>query len=360
MSSDDDADKQHEPTQRRLDEARKKGEIPRSMDLVTAAGYGGLLIAGLIAGASGLASIGQSGAVLLDQADRMAPLFFTAAAAPTGGVLRAFTLPLLPVFLVPMASALVMVVAQRALVFAPEKLMPKLSRISPWASARQKFGPDGLFAFAKSTLKLAVTCLILGLYLPSRGAEILYSLQMTPAQSTVSMLVMLRDFLALALLSLVGFGAVDYIWQYFQHLRRNMMSRQEVMDEYKDSEGDPHVKAQRRRRAQEIALNQMLADVAKADVVVVNPTHYAVALKWKRTDRSAPVCLAKGTDEIAARIREKAAAAGVPLHRDPPTARALFATVEVGAPIRPEHYRAVAAAIRFAEAMRKKARAVRR
>ena len=360
MSGEDGSDKQFEPTQRRLDEARKKGEVPRSMDLVTAAGYAGLLIAGLIAGASGLTAIGQAGAVLLDQADRMAPLFFTAGAAPTGGLMIAFLHPLLPLLLLPMATALIAVLAQRALIFAPEKLMPKFSRISPWASAKQKFGRDGLFAFAKSTLKLLVTCLILGLYLPSRGAEILYSLQMTPAQSTVSMLIMLRDFLALALLSLFGFGAVDYLWQYFQHLRRNKMSRQEVMDEHKDSEGDPHVKAQRRRRAQEIALNQMLADVAKADVVVVNPTHYAVALKWKRTDRSAPICLAKGSDEIAARIRDKAAAAGVPLHRDPPTARALFATVEVGAPIRPEHYRAVAAAIRFAEAMRKKARAARR
>jgi flagellar biosynthetic protein FlhB len=360
MNGEDDSDKQHEPTQRRLDEARKRGEIPRSLDLITAAGYGGLLIAGLVAGATGLAAVGQAGVVLLDQADRLAPLFFTAGAAPTGGVMLAFLQPILPLALLPMAAALLAIFAQRALIFAPDKLMPKLSRISPWATAKQKFGREGLFAFAKSTLKLLATCVILGLYLPSRGAEILYSLQMTPAQSTVSMLTMLRDFLALAILSLFGFGALDYLFQYFQHLRRNMMSRQEVMDEHKDAEGDPHVKAQRRRRAQEIALNQMLADVARADVVVVNPTHYAVALKWQRSDRSAPICLAKGTDEIAARIRERAAAAGVPLHRDPPTARALHATVEIGHPIRPEHYRAVAAAIRFAEAMRKKARAVRR
>ena len=360
MSDEDQGDKQFEPTERRLSEARKRGEIPRSLDLVTAAGYGGILIAGLVAGAGALSAVGQSGAVMLGQADRMAPLFFASAGAPTLGLINAFLSPLLPLFLLPMAAALLAVIAQRALIFAPEKLSPKLSRISPWASAKQKFGREGLFAFTKSTLKLVVTCVILGLYLPSRSAEILYSLQMTPAQSTVSMLVMLRDFLALALLSLFGFGAVDYLFQYFEHRRRHMMSRQEVIDEHKDSEGDPHVKAQRRRRAQEIALNQMLADVAKADVVVVNPTHYAVALKWKRNDRSAPICLAKGTDEIAARIRERAAEAGVPLHRDPPTARALHATVEVGAPIRPEHYRAVAAAIRFAEAMRKKARAVRR
>ena len=132
------------------------------------------------------------------------------------------------------------------------------------------------------------------------------------------------------------------------------MSRKEMIDEAKDSEGDPHVKMQRRQRGQEIATNRMLQDVATADVVVLNPTHYAVALKWNRKGRGAPVCVAKGMDEIAARIREKAAEAGVPMHRDPPTARAIHASVEIGQPIRPEHYQAVAAAIRFAEAMRKR------
>jgi flagellar biosynthetic protein FlhB len=99
----------------------------------------------------------------------------------------------------------------------------------------------------------------------------------------------------------------------------------------------------------------MLADVPDADVVIVNPLHYAVALKWNRGGGGAPVCVAKGVDEIAFRIREVAAEAGVPVRRDPPTARALFAVVEIGEEIRIEHYKAVAAAIRFAEEMRKKA-----
>jgi flagellar biosynthetic protein FlhB len=103
----------------------------------------------------------------------------------------------------------------------------------------------------------------------------------------------------------------------------------------------------------------MLLDVPRSDVIVVNPQHYAVALRWDRTAGAAPVCVAKGVDALASRIREKAAEAGIPIHRDPPTARALFATVDIGQEIRPEHYRAVAAAIRFAEAMRKKAKARR-
>ena len=116
------------------------------------------------------------------------------------------------------------------------------------------------------------------------------------------------------------------------------------------------MKQHRRARAQEIAMSQMIADVPDANVVIVNPTHYAIALKWDRLSGGAPVCVAKGTDHIAARIREVASDAGVPLHSDPPTARALFATVDIGQEIPADYYRPVAAAIRFADSMRAKAR----
>ena len=154
-------------------------------------------------------------------------------------------------------------------------------------------------------------------------------------------------------------GAVDWLWEWGQHRRQNRMSRQELMDETKSSEGDPHIKQQRRARAQAIAMNQMLADVPKADVIVVNPTHYAVALRWDRAGGGVPICVAKGVDEIAHRIRAVAAEAGVPVFSDPPTARSLHAMIEIGAPIHPDHFRAVAAAIRFADLIRAKARKAR-
>ena len=127
------------------------------------------------------------------------------------------------------------------------------------------------------------------------------------------------------------------------------------MDEVKHSEGDPHIKQQRRQRAVEIAMNQMLSDVPDAGCRDRQPTHYAVALKWDRLSSGAPVCVAKGIDEIAARIREVAAENAVPIHSDPPTARALHASVDIGDEISPDHYVPVAAAIRFAEAVRRKA-----
>ena len=128
------------------------------------------------------------------------------------------------------------------------------------------------------------------------------------------------------------------------------------MDETKESEGDPHFKQTRRQRGQEIAMTQMMADVPRADVVIVNPTHYAVALMWSREPGAAPTCVAKGVDETAKRIRQIAQESAVPIHSDPPTARALHATVDIGVEIPTEHFAAVAAAIRFSDAIRKRAR----
>jgi flagellar biosynthetic protein FlhB len=135
-----------------------------------------------------------------------------------------------------------------------------------------------------------------------------------------------------------------------------MMSREDLKKETKQTDGDPAMKQQRRQRGYDIAMNKMLVETATADVVIVNPTHYAVALKWDPTSGQAPIVVAKGMDEIAARIRQVANENAVPIRSDPPTARAIHASCYVGDSIKPDQYRAVAAAIRFAEVIRKKAR----
>lgn len=353
MSEEDD-DKAFEASQRKLDEARKRGEIARAPDVNVAAAYAGLLLAILVGGATLMQQGGAVGQTLLDGADRASTLFARGGRAALGPVLSAVGWAILPVFALPMGAVVLALVAQRAVIFTPEKLAPRLSRISPFATAKQKFGPQGLFEFGKSAVKLVTVGLMLALHLWHRSAEIGASLGLPAPASIALMLRLMVEFLSLILLLAAGFGLVDHFWQQARHRKRNRMSYKEMMDEVKDSEGDPHAKAARRQKGQEIALNRMLQDVAKADVVIVNPTHYAVALRWKRSDRNAPVCVAKGVDEIAARIREKAALAGVPLHSDPPTARAIHAAVEIGEPIRPEHYKPVAAAIRFAEALKKR------
>lgn len=354
--SSDDEEKQHDPTPKRLQDARKKGEIARSNDLNTAAGYAGLSLIAASVGAATLTGLAAALMTLFERADTLAPLVFGGSGQVLSGGLMAEVLKdIAPWFVAPAVAALVSILVQRSLIVAPEKLKPKLSRISPLSNAKNKFGHAGLFEFAKSAVKLTLYAALLAIYLTRRLPQMLASMQLSPAMAMAQMVRMSVEFLLVVVVIAALIGVGDYLWQYFDHIRRNRMSLKEIKDEFKQSEGDPHMKQQRRQKGISLAMNQMLADVPKADVVIVNPTHYAVALKWDRNAPGAPVCVAKGVDEIAARIRELAAGAGIPMHRDPPTARALHATVEIGEEVQPEHYKAVAAAIRFAEAMRSKA-----
>jgi len=356
-ADDTDTDKQHEPTQKKLDDARKRGEVARSSDLNTAMSYLVLLLLAFSLGAGTLKSIGASLAVLLSQPDIFARDVFSG-----GGTTQAGTLlwhigrETLPWLVAPAIAVLALSVATRSFVVAPEKLQPKLSRLSPLSNAKNKFGRSGLFEFLKSFTKLTIYAIILGMFIWMKLPEMLVSLSLTPGMNTAVLLGLCVEFFSIVFLVALTIGGIDFLWQRQEHLRKNRMSHKELMDEIKQSEGDPHLKHQRRQKGYDIAMNQMLADVPQADVIVVNPTHYAVALQWSRLPGEAPICIAKGVDEIATRIREIASENGVPIHRDPPTARALHATVEIGAEILPDQYQAVAAAIRFAEAMRKKAR----
>lgn len=353
---DDDADKQHEASQQKLDQARKDGDVPKSVDLQTAVATGGFLLALFSIGSWAVGRAGTAGMVLLDQADRLSAMVVAGGSGPVAGILLSVAGPPLALLLLSPVLVIALLIATRGLVVAPAKLVPKLSRISPIATAGQKFGLEGLVEFAKSAVKLGVIGLVLYLFLASRLEEILASLYLTPAMSGALMARLTLHFLLIVFLIQLLLGGVDFLWQIFRHRQKLRMSRKEMMDEFKESEGDPHLKSARRQRAQEVAMNRMLTDVATANVVVVNPTHYAVALKWDRAKGGAPICVAKGVDEIARKIRERAAEHGVPLHSDPPTARAIHATVEIGQEIRVEHYRAVAAAIRFSDAMRRRVR----
>lgn len=357
MSEESDTEKEHEPTQQRLEQARRKGQIVRSTEISVAASYGAIYLVLAALGAITLTALGSNLMRLIAEADRIGPQMLGGGTSWLAAMLGAVLLAVSPWLIAPMLAVLAGLWAQRAFIFVPDKLMPKLNRIDPLAAAKQKFGRAGLFEFGKSTAKMIIVGLLLWRLLSGRVDALRLAQEVTVEQSLLLMGSLLREFLATVLLITVVFAAVDYLWQWFDHRRRNRMSRQELIDEMKDAEGDPHTKAQRQQRAREIATNRMLADVPRADVVVVNPTHYAVALAWQRGSGKAPVCVAKGVDAMAARIREIASESGVPIRSDPPTARTIYATVEIGAEIRRDHYRAVAAAIRYAETIRRRARA---
>ena len=353
----DSGEKSFEPTQKKLDDARKRGEVARSQDLDTAAAYAGLWLAAVALGAWSMVGLGDVLMAMIERPEALAAeLLSPQGRAASAGLLGAVALACAPLFAAPAIATVVSIVAQQAFVVAPEKLQPKLSRISPVAGAKNKFGADGMFNFAKSAAKLAVVSAALTWFLMRELPAIMMLEAMEPGPVAAALVRLLPGALVPVLAVAAVVGAADAMWQRASHIRKNRMTRKEVTDEHKESEGDPHFKGLRRARAQEIANNKMMAEVPTADVVLVNPTHYAVALRWSRAPGAAPVVVAKGVDEIARRIREAAAAAGVPVRSDPPTARALHADVDLGREIPPEQYRAVAAAIRFAEAMRARSR----
>lgn len=354
---DDDTDKSFDPTPEKLRKAREKGEVAKSTDLSVAAAYAGLVIAFYGFGGESVRALGSALMTLLDQPDRLAALFFEGpSSAPVGGLLISVSSAVLPWFLIPFVLVLLSIIAQKALVFAPSKLEMKMSRISVISNAKNKFGRAGLFEFGKSFTKLILYSVCLGFYMNLRLPEMIAA-SATSAFTVVALLAQLgMEFLFIALLISLMIGVVDAGFQHAEHHRKNMMSRKEIMDETKASEGDPQVKAKRRQRAMEISMSSMMAEVPKADVIIVNPTHYAVALQWGRERGTAPTCVAKGVDETAASIRRIANEHAIPIHSDPPTARALHATIEVGGEILEEHYAPVAAAIRFAEQMRQRAK----
>ena len=341
MSGEDDATKSHEPSRRKLENARRKGEVPRSQDISTAASYAGMVLAAAAVGAESLGMAASQMRTLIGQADRL---------------VSRTVLAVSPFFILPALLAVAVLIVQKAFVFAPKKLEPKLSRISPLSNAKNKFGRNGLFEFAKSSLKLVIFSCLLGLFILRQLPVISASLQTGPKPVTLLFLDLGTRLLLFVLVIALSIGAIDYLWQWQEHLRKNRMSDRELRDEHKETEGDPHLKSERRARGQDIAMRRMIEAVPKADVVITNPTHFAVALEWQRTPGSAPVCIAKGQDAMAAKIREVAQANAVPLHRDPPTARALFAMTDIGEEIPAHHYREVAAAIRFADGMRARVR----
>ncbi len=238
-------------------------------------------------------------------------------------------------------------VVQAGMMWAPDKIAPKLSKLSLIEGAKRVFGPQALANFLKGLAKMGLVGLAaFAAVWPRRdilaGLPWLDLAALLPVVRQAALALMLA---ALAVFALVA--AADYAWQRASFLKRMRMSRQDIRDELKNTEGDPQVRARLRQIRSERARKRMMQEVPKASVVIVNPTHYAVALRYEPGTTPAPVCVAKGVDALALRIREVAEAANVPVVEDPPLARALYASTEVDHEIRSEHFKAVARIIGY-------------
>lgn len=354
--ADEGQEKTEDATPRRIEKAREEGDIPRSTDVLAAAAYSGLALAMLITISSSAGHLAAALRPLLDDPHRLS----RAMLGPGGGktsldLFANVAAAVFPVLALPAAVVVLALVAQRAIVVAPSKIRPKLSHISILSNAKQKYGPQGLVEFLKSAIKMVAVGAVLYFALSAEFDRIGGYAALDGRALPQLLETQVWNVLGGVLVISIVIAAIDLIWQRMHHLGRLRMSHQEVRDEMKQSEGDPHMRQSRRQRARDIATNRMMLDVPTADVVVVNPSHYAVALKWQRGSARPPICVAKGVDEVARRIREVAGEAGVPLHSDPSAARSMFALVEIGREIRTEHFRAAAAAIVFADQVRAKA-----
>lgn len=353
----EDAEKTEEPSQKRLDEALQRGDVVKSQEVNTWFVIAGATLVLMVFSGSMSASLTTTMRGLLANAYQIKmdgpalPALFQKVGLE---IIAAVALP----FLVLMLAALGGNMVQHKLVWTYETLTPKFSKISPLAGLKRLFSKQALANFAKGIVKLVVVgTMLTALMWPERTRmEGLINADPAALLPFVKTLAVKLMGAVVAMLAVVA--AADYLFQYKQWYERQKMSLQELKEEYKNTEGDPTVKGRLKQLRQARARKRMMAAVPKASVIITNPTHYAVALQYER-GMDAPVCVAKGIDALALKIREIAGEHSIPIVENPPLARALHATVEVDEEIPAEHYKAVAEVIGFVMKLRRAAGASR-
>lgn len=342
----DESQKTEEPTAKRLADVREKGDVAKSQEVVN----------WIMIGAGTLMLMVFGGGMARDLAAVMRPYL----AAPHDIVIdplnavklsRSLGLSVLQILAVPFLLLMVAAIGghllQQPPAFTPTRLQIKFEKLSPIKGFKRLFGTQAILNLVKGVTKLVIVgAIAFGVLWPARqkiGALVsLDPALYLPAARSLSLRLLGAVLAVLALMALL-----DYVYQRYDFIKRNRMTRQEVRDEHRQLEGDPHVKSKIRQVRLERARRRMMARVPEATVVVTNPTHYAVALLYEQGKTRAPLCIAKGVDSLATRIKALAEEHKVPIVADPPLARALYASVDVEEEIPPEHYKAVAGVIGY-------------
>jgi flagellar biosynthetic protein FlhB len=346
MSEDaDNEDRTEDPTQRKLDQATEKGDIPRSQEIGTFFVLCGFTMALLVGAGWSARDAALSLRAFLMNAHQVPPDGAGFAQVAQQGVMAGFAALGLP-FAFILCAALAGAMIQHKPLWTFDPLMPKFSRISPMAGAKRMFGKEAWVNFAKGLAKTGLVGAVLWMTLWAEHDRLEGFAQMSVSALLPATLVLAIKLMAsaLALFAIIALG--DFGWQRWSWYQRQKMTKQELKEEYKNSEGNPEVKAKLRQiRAQRVR-KRMMAAVPKATVIITNPTHYAVALQYE-PGMAAPLCLAKGVDAVALKIREVAGEHRVPIVENVPLARALYATVDIDEEIPVEHYQAVAEVIGY-------------
>lgn len=353
MAEEDDSQKTEEPTAKKLEKAREKGQMAMSQEVKS----------WLILLAAAMALYVMAGPIMRDITRMSRGFFESSHAIPVDPIHLRFMLVdvllevgtiLAPLALLLMVVAFAASAAQSGLLMAAAKIKPEMSKISLVKGFKNKFSVRQFVEFLKGVIKIAVVWVVaMALTVPMFD-----DITLAPMTDLVWSLNKLHRIVLWIVAGTVGVMTViallDYAYQKYHFFKQMKMTKQEVKDEHKQAEGDPQIKAQIRRIRAQRARQRMMAAVPKADVVITNPTHFAVALEYKMDEMAAPKVVAKGIDTLALRIRQVAEENDVPIVENPPLARALYAAVELDEEIPPEHFKAVAEVIGYVMRLRGK------
>lgn len=344
-------EKTEAPTPKRIRDARQKGQITRSQDLV---GAGVLLFTVLVIKATGpgtwtkLQDIMRGGLLRTNSSD-LTPSSVMALFQDSLWLMLQATMPL---FAIGAVGAIVLNIGQGGLILSGKPLTPKMNRLNPLSGMKRIFlSPSAGVNLGKSIAKMVVIAVVVYIVLKGQMNDLVGLGTMSIPDATVVLGKLAFDIGLKSALALFLIGVGDYAWQRRQFFSQLKMTKEELKQEMKESDGDPHMKGLIRRRRQEM-VNRMMTAVPTADIVVTNPTHYAVAIKYDPLTMAAPVVVAKGERLIAMRIKELALKSGVPVLEEPPLARALYASVDIGHPVPANLYRAVAEVLAWLYALR--------
>jgi len=342
----DEQDRTEQPTARRLSKAREDGQVARSIELPAAAIVIGSLAIILMLGGwmvSHLSAIFANGFVFdrktLDRPQLLPALF--------GGQLGEGFILILPILIFTLLAAVLAAGLTGGYLFSLKAAAPKASKLNPMAGLKRMLGTHALVELSKALLKFTLVTVVLWLSVMSNLDTLIQlgRMGLEPALQTAGGMIA-QSALWIAL-SLVVIAMIDVPYQKYAFTKRMRMTKQEIKDEFKDMEGRPEVKAQIRRRQREMANARMMQRIKDADVVITNPEHFAVALEYDPSGDGAPVLVAKGTDHMAARIREEAGTHGIHIFEAPPLARALYFTTDLEQQVPEELYHAVAQVIAY-------------
>lgn len=352
--AEDMGDKTEQPTQKKLGDAREKGQIAKSMDL---SGAVDLIGAALLLSGVGAMLLSLGGTLMKDQLiagagsealDEGSTILMIREAGIKCG------LAAIPFMLAAAMIAAVSHVLQVGFNWSTHPLVPDLNRLNPISGFKRVVSMKGTVKGLTSFLKLLVVGWVAWSVIKNHAAEIaaLPSLGLKPGMLMVAVLAAKAAAWILVLLLLIG--VADYGFSWWQHHKDLRMSKQELKDEHKDMEGDPHLKGRRMKIMRQLAQQRAQNVVPKADVIITNPTHFSVAIKYDMGKMGAPRVIAKGVDHLAFEIRKIAAAHDVPILERPPLARALYYAVDVGGEVPPEQYQAVAEVLAFVYRLKEK------